>query len=133
MLPQCPQDIPAMPPSTILCLPCLRSHMPSRYATATALNPPYAFSNPSKPLCQLPSLRSHSVLPHQHNPQSHPPSLRSQDETTMPPHLHPHHSLRLRTPAAYNPCALKICLQHCSQPPLRLILSPPLTILTLRH
>ncbi|MBW0517290.1 hypothetical protein O181_057005 [Austropuccinia psidii MF-1] len=53
-----------------------------------------------------------------------------QDETTTPPLTLPHPHL---FPFLCSRGALKICLRHNPQPPLCLILSLPLTILTLRY
>ncbi|MBW0513235.1 hypothetical protein O181_052950 [Austropuccinia psidii MF-1] len=86
------------------------------------------------------------LLPHQPNPQRHLPSLHSCNALKM--RLQCRHPISALTnpytsaPLPHLLCCLqslcsrgtvKICLQHCPQSPLCLILSPPLTILMLRY
>ncbi|MBW0561283.1 hypothetical protein O181_100998 [Austropuccinia psidii MF-1] len=56
-----------------------------------------------------------------------------QDETTMPPPISALTTPYASAPPPYLLCALKICLRRHAQPPLSLILFPPLTILMFRY
>ncbi|MBW0586063.1 hypothetical protein O181_125778 [Austropuccinia psidii MF-1] len=116
---------------------------PSRYTCyATLSHPPITILM----LLKYPPDMPPTLLPHRPNPQFHLRSLRSCNAVKMRLQCRPTISA-LTTPYTSTPlhhflCCLKylrshgtvkICLQHLPQPPLGLILSPPLTILTLRY
>ncbi|MBW0588694.1 hypothetical protein O181_128409 [Austropuccinia psidii MF-1] len=150
-----PDETLTFPPS--LPSPLLTLLNPVSYASDAALTPLTPPCTPRLPsLClwsalptclqrRLPSLRSYSARPTclQHClsslPLKCPPDmpltpphtgllLKAAYDSYAPaaPHLHPHHPL-------HSHGALKICLRCHPQPPLHLILSPLLTILTLWH
>ncbi|MBW0544802.1 hypothetical protein O181_084517 [Austropuccinia psidii MF-1] len=99
------------------CLPSLRS----QYPPDTAYHP-YACSAPLTCLPRPP--HTGLILKAAYDP--YPPAA---------PHLCPHHPLRFRTPAShpYAPAAPSRYASNAPQPPLRLILSPLLTILRIRY
>ncbi|MBW0555500.1 hypothetical protein O181_095215 [Austropuccinia psidii MF-1] len=121
----------------------------SRYTCYASLKPPYTLSNPPitiLTILQYPPGMPPTLLPHWPNPQFHLWSLHSCNILKMRLKCRPAISA-LTTPYTSAPLrhllchlkslrshgALKICLQRLPQPPLHLILSPPLTILMLRY
>ncbi|MBW0558269.1 hypothetical protein O181_097984 [Austropuccinia psidii MF-1] len=104
----CPPNIPpTLPPISALITPYASTPPPllRRPQPSLCLHPPTLSSLPITilMLLQCPPNMPPMLLPHQPNPQRHLPSLHSQNETTIPLHLRPHHSLHFHTPAAYNP------------------------------
>ncbi|MBW0507035.1 hypothetical protein O181_046750 [Austropuccinia psidii MF-1] len=98
---------------------------PSSYASKAALSPPYASSHPLNMPPMLLTILTLAVPSHWPDPY-----------VPAAPHLHPHHPC-LFFSAAYNSYAPAAPSRYASDatlnPPLRLILFPPLTILMLRY
>ncbi|MBW0542542.1 hypothetical protein O181_082257 [Austropuccinia psidii MF-1] len=117
MILQCPPNMPpTLPPISTLITPYASPPplLPQRPQPSLCLLPPTSSSLPITILMLLkcPPNMPPTLLPHQLNPQHHLPSLHSQDETKMPPHLCPHHS---HTPAAYNPCVPEVPSRYASE------------------